>query len=127
MVDSAPPLRFRTDDDPATLPWASIILLTVLIVLAIGARWKARQSSIRPASGLWSRLRGPGRAEGSGDPSGVVIESRIQVDPATQLLVVRWTGGRLLLAVGANVAPVVMDKLPALRGQAQELESSVLQ
>jgi hypothetical protein len=104
-------LPFRNEAADPGFPWAGALLLLVLVLVAVAARWQAARRQGMPATTGLARWLRP--AVGTGLPANahLRIESSLRLDAQTQLHTVAWGERRLLLATSSHAAPVVLDRV----------------
>jgi len=97
-------IPFRSDAD-GSFPLGGAVLLVVLIVAAAWAWWygRARGVSRAPAWASWLRAR----PAPSGD---LKVLDTLQPSPGVTLMVVEWSGGRVLVGINGAAAPTTLDR-----------------
>jgi hypothetical protein len=98
----------RPEADGPVFPLGGLLLLLALLVAALAAWWWGpRRRAGGRAMPPWSTLR-----ERS-DPGAPDVLFARRLDAHHRIYVVRWQGTELLLGVGPQSAPTVIDRRPA--------------
>lgn len=109
---SAPPAIPLRRDAEEGFPVGGATLLVALMIAAAWAWWYGRTHGLgrMPARGAaWpARLRGASRDDGE-----LKVLSSAQAAPGVRLIVVEWSGGRVLVGVNGTSAPVALDRTDA--------------